>query len=161
MSNNLGRLRGLLILYRRSLPKKPTEEQEHLLNLISGLVERIERENDMFEKRLVDMFEDLKQAIGFNEIDTSYITQQIFFLKKELSQLKIQTPIEKEYMDKKMAKVTKQMKKAEKNVKAGKKKAAIKDLDSAEKKNVKLTKMDREVRDPEIKAYKKMKKKGC
>lgn len=64
-------------------------------------------------------------------------------------------------MDKKMAKVTKQMKRAERNIKAGKKMAAIKVLDSAEKKNVKLTKMDREVRDPEIKAYKKMKKKGC
>ena len=64
-------------------------------------------------------------------------------------------------MDKKMSKVTRQMKRAEKSVKAGKKKTAIKALDSAEKKNVKLTKMDREVRDPEIKAYKKMKKKGC
>lgn len=64
-------------------------------------------------------------------------------------------------MDKKMAKVTRQMKRAESNIKAGKKKAAIKVLDAAEKKNVKLTKMDREVRDPEIKAYKKMKKKGC
>jgi hypothetical protein len=64
-------------------------------------------------------------------------------------------------MDKKMAKITRQMKRAESNIKAGKKKAAIKTLDSAEKKNVKLTKMDREVRDPEIKAYKKMKKKGC
>lgn len=60
-----------------------------------------------------------------------------------------------------MAKVTKAMKVAEKDVKKDKPKAAIKALKGAEKKNVKLTKEDREVRDPEIKAYKKMKTKGC
>jgi hypothetical protein len=64
-------------------------------------------------------------------------------------------------MDKKMAKVTKAMKVAEKDVKKDKPKAAIKALKGAEKKNVKLTKEDREVRDPEIKAFKKMKTKGC
>jgi hypothetical protein len=63
-------------------------------------------------------------------------------------------------MDKKMAKVTKAMKVAEKDVKKDKPKEAIKALKGAEKKNVKLTKEDREVRDPEIKAYKKMKTKG-
>lgn len=60
-----------------------------------------------------------------------------------------------------MAKVTKAMKVAEKDVKKDKPKAAIKALKGAEKKNVKLTKEDREVRDPEIKAFKKMKTKGC
>lgn len=64
-------------------------------------------------------------------------------------------------MDKKMAKVTRQMKTAERDIKKGKSQAAIKALKSAEKKNVKLTKIDREVRDPEIEAYKKMKKRGC
>ena len=64
-------------------------------------------------------------------------------------------------MDKKMAKVTKQMKTAERDVKEGKPAAAVRALKSAEKKNVKLTKIDREVRDPEIKAYKKMKKEKC
>lgn len=63
-------------------------------------------------------------------------------------------------MDKKMAKVTKEMKTAEHDIKKGKPKEAIKAIKGAEKKNVKLTKIDREVRDPEIKAYKKMKKKG-
>ncbi len=62
-------------------------------------------------------------------------------------------------MDKKMARVTRSMKVAEKDIKHGKVKAAIKALKGAEKKNVKLTKIDREVRDPEIKAYKKMMKK--
>lgn len=52
-------------------------------------------------------------------------------------------------MDKKMAKVSKGMKKA------------ISVLKKDVKENVKLTKEDREIRDPEIKAYKKMKKKGC
>lgn len=66
-----------------------------------------------------------------------------------------------EPMDKKMAKVTKQMKTAERDIKKGDKKGAVKALKGAEKKNVKLTKIDRTVRDPEIKAYKKMKKKGC
>lgn len=64
-------------------------------------------------------------------------------------------------MDQKMAKVTKQMKRAGRDIKKGDKKDALKTLKSAEKKNVKLTKLDREVRDPEIKAYKKMKKRGC
>ncbi len=64
-------------------------------------------------------------------------------------------------MDKKMAKVTKAMKTAGRNIKKGEKASALKALKGAEKKNVKLTKIDREVRDPEIKAYKKMKKKGC
>lgn len=64
-------------------------------------------------------------------------------------------------MDRKMAKVTKAMKVAEKEVKMGDSSSAIKALKGAEKKNVKLTKEDREVRDPEIKAYKKMKTKGC
>lgn len=64
-------------------------------------------------------------------------------------------------MDKKMAKVTKQMKTAERDVKKGKPLAAVQAIKGAVKKNVKLTKVDREVRDPEIKAYKKMKAKGC
>lgn len=64
-------------------------------------------------------------------------------------------------MDKKMAKVTKAMKTAERDMKKGDKSGAEKALKGAEKKNVKLTKIDREVRDPEIKAYKKMKKRGC
>jgi len=64
-------------------------------------------------------------------------------------------------MDKKMAKVTKQMKTAERDVKKGQPLAAVAALKGAVKKNVKLTKVDREVRDPEIKAYKAMKKKGC
>lgn len=64
-------------------------------------------------------------------------------------------------MDQKMAKVTRQMKTVGRDIKAGKKSEALKALKGAEKKNVKLTKIDREVRDPEIKAYEKMKKRGC
>jgi len=64
-------------------------------------------------------------------------------------------------MDKKMAKVTKEMKTAARAIKKGKKNAAVKALKGAEKKNLKLTKIDREMRDPEIKEYKKMKQKGC
>jgi hypothetical protein len=64
-------------------------------------------------------------------------------------------------MDKKMSKVTRQMKTAERDIKKSKPKAAIKALKGAEKKNVKLTKIDRDVRDPMIDRYKKMKKKGC
>lgn len=60
-----------------------------------------------------------------------------------------------------MTKVTKQMKTAERDMKKGKPKEAVKALKGAEKKNVKLTRIDRDVRDPEIKAYKKMKQKGC
>lgn len=64
-------------------------------------------------------------------------------------------------MDKKMAEVTKSMKLAERDVKRDKPKEAIKSLKSAVKKNVKLTKIDRDVRDPEIEEFKKMKKRGC
>lgn len=63
-------------------------------------------------------------------------------------------------MDKKMARVTAQMKTAEKDIKKGKKGAAVKALKAAEKKNVKLTKIDREVRDPMIEKCKKEMKKG-
>jgi hypothetical protein len=34
-------------------------------------------------------------------------------------------------------------------------------LKTAEKKNVKLTKIDREERDPKLEKYEKLKKKGC
>lgn len=64
-------------------------------------------------------------------------------------------------MDKKMRKVTKTMRLAEKDIKKGKKSAAVKALKGAEKKNMKLANYDEKVRDPEIKKYKKMKKKGC
>lgn len=62
-------------------------------------------------------------------------------------------------MDKKMHKVTEKMKVAEKDIKKGKTKAAVKMLKKAEKKNEKLVKIDRDVRDPLIeKCKKKMKK---
>ena len=47
------------------------------------------------------------------------------------------------------------MKKAEKDVKKGKDAAAIKTLKGAEKKNEKLVKIDRDVRDPMIDKCKK------
>lgn len=59
-----------------------------------------------------------------------------------------------------MAKVTKQMKTAGRDMKKSEPKAAMKALKGAEKKNVKLTKIDREERDPMIKKYKKIMKKG-
>jgi hypothetical protein len=62
-------------------------------------------------------------------------------------------------MDKKMHKVTEKMKVAEKDIKKGKKGAAVKTLKSAEKKNEKLVKIDRDVRDPMIDKCKKMMKK--
>lgn len=58
-----------------------------------------------------------------------------------------------------MHKVTEKMKVAEKDIKKGKTKAAVKMLKKAEKKNEKLVKIDRDVRDPLIeKCKKKMKK---
>jgi len=62
-------------------------------------------------------------------------------------------------MDRKMHKVTEKMKVAEKDIKKGKPKAAVKVLKGAEKKNEKLVKIDRDVRDPLIdKCKKEMKK---
>lgn len=63
-------------------------------------------------------------------------------------------------MDKKMHRVTKQMQTAEKEIKKGKKKAAVKTLKMAEKKNENLVKIDRDVRDPMIEKYEKLMKKG-
>ncbi len=62
-------------------------------------------------------------------------------------------------MDKKMHKVTEAMKKAEVDVKKNKPKAAIKVLKKAEKKNEKLVKIDKNVRDPLIDKAKKVKAK--
>lgn len=63
-------------------------------------------------------------------------------------------------MDKKMAKVSHEMAVAKQDIKKNKPKAAVKVLNKAKKANVKLTKIDREVRDPKIKACdKKMGKK--
>ncbi len=58
-------------------------------------------------------------------------------------------------MDKKMHKVTKTMEKAVKEIKSDKPKAAVKSLKSAEKKNEKLVKIDKNVRDPIIEAVEK------
>lgn len=55
-----------------------------------------------------------------------------------------------------MAKVTNQMKTAERDMKKGDEKDAVKSLKSAEKKNVKLTEIDRTERDPKIKKCDKM-----
>lgn len=67
-------------------------------------------------------------------------------------------------MDKKMHKVTESMRTAGKDIAKGKPAAAAKVLKGAEKKNEKLVKEDRDVRDPIVKAFEKsmpMKKKGC
>lgn len=64
-------------------------------------------------------------------------------------------------MDKKMHKVTTAMKMAEKDMKKGKGKMAVKVLKKAEKKNEKLVKMDKNVRDPMIDKFKKAKKAMC
>jgi hypothetical protein len=60
-----------------------------------------------------------------------------------------------ESMDKKMHKVTKKIEVAEKDIKKGKPSEAIKVLKTAAKKNEKLVKIDRDVRDPMIKKCKK------
>ncbi len=58
-------------------------------------------------------------------------------------------------MDKKMHKITESMKVAAKDITKGKPSAALKVLKGAEKKNEKLVKIDKEVRDPLIEECKK------
>lgn len=65
------------------------------------------------------------------------------------------------HMDKKMHRVTEKMKKVEKDLKQHKSKEAIKTLKGAEKKNEKLVKEDKNVRDPMIDKFKKAKKDMC
>lgn len=61
-------------------------------------------------------------------------------------------------MDKLMHKVTEKMKVAEKDIKKGKKSAAVKILKKAEKKNERLVKEDKNVRDPIIHKVEKLSK---
>lgn len=63
-------------------------------------------------------------------------------------------------MDKKMHKVTESMRVAGKDIAKGEPKMAAKVLKGAEKKNEKLVKIDRDVRDPLIKECKASMKKG-
>lgn len=90
---------------------------------------------------------DLKNA--WNELhgDLLYIDED-GVIADDLETMK---EIYEDIMDKKMHKVTEKMKMAEKDVKKGKPAAAVKVLKGAEKKNEKLVKIDREVRDPIIK----------
>jgi hypothetical protein len=62
-------------------------------------------------------------------------------------------------MDKKMHQITKKMKIAGKEISQGKDIEASKVLKKAEKKNEKLVKIDREIRDPKIKKCDMMMKK--
>lgn len=73
--------------------------------------------------------------------------------------MKTQTKLNKleAKVDKLMHKVTEKMKVAERDVKKGKKAAAVKVLKTAEKKNEKLVKEDKNVRDPIIHKVEKLK----
>lgn len=59
------------------------------------------------------------------------------------------------HMDKKMHQVTKRMETAEKDIKKGNKKEAVKVLEKAKKKNEKLVKIDKTQRDPVMHAVEK------
>lgn len=69
--------------------------------------------------------------------------------------------LERKLMDKKLHKVTKTIEVAAKDVKKGKPKAAVKALKGAVKKNEKLVKEDRDIRDPAMKKLAKAKKAMC
>ena len=94
---------------------------------------------------------------GLREITT--LVEMFFNYAEELfNRNKLMKQIE-DTMDKKIHKITESMKLAEKDIKKGAPKAATSVLKGAEKKNEKLVKIDREVRDPIIKgALKAMKK---
>jgi anaerobic ribonucleoside-triphosphate reductase len=64
-------------------------------------------------------------------------------------------------MDKKMHKITKKIESAEKAMEHKNPKKAEKILKGAAKANEKLVKIDKNVRDPQVEKYKKMKKRGC
>ncbi len=64
----------------------------------------------------------------------------------------------REEVDKKMAKVTKKIKQAEKDIENRKDKKAVEELKSAEKQNKKLTVIDKNVRDPKIQRLNKIDK---
>lgn len=78
-------------------------------------------------------------------LETDYPLEESLRIIEELYQQQRISP-----MDKKMHKVTESMKSAVKNIDKGKPKEAAKVLKGAEKKNEKLVKIDRDVRDPLI-----------
>ncbi len=104
----------------------------------------------------IDLLREWNERHGdLYHVDEEAYVQESMKIMKQLYNKKMANE-----MDKKMAKVTKQMKVAEKDIKKGDKSSAVKALKSAEKKNIKLTKLDRDVRDPMVKKCKKeMKKK--
>ena len=82
-----------------------------------------------------------------------YIVWELMSTQTKLNKL------EGKLMDKKMHQVTKRMKTAEKDLKKGKPKQAVRVLKKAEKKNERLVKIDKNVRDPLIDKAKKVAKK--
>jgi hypothetical protein len=90
-----------------------------------------------------------------------YFTNPTDYLKNSLHAMKqawLYHKKEDREMDKKMAKVTQQMKTAEKDIKGGKTQEGLKALKGAEKKNEKLTAYDKNVRDPKLEKCEKMEK---
>lgn len=77
--------------------------------------------------------------------------------------MKLQTKLKhmEQKLDKKIHKITEKMRVAEKDIKKGKPKVAEKVLKGAEKKNEKLKREDRDIRDPMIDKFKKAKKEMC
>lgn len=84
--------------------------------------------------------------------ETDIISESI----EEMREIYEQEQQYQESMDKKMHKVTTSMKVAEKDIKKGKPELAVKTLKGAEKKNEKLVKIDKNVRDPIIDKTKKL-----
>ena len=105
--------------------------------------------------KILSTKKDVKDAPkAFKMIIWELMTTQSQLLK--VSEALVKTRLE---MDKKIHKITEAMKKAEADVKKGKSKAAVHVLKSAEKKNEKLVKEDKNVRDPLIDKAKKLKSK--
>jgi hypothetical protein len=117
--------------------------KKKILNISATLVERQSHPRLRWALMLI--------AKEMSKITTANVLRVIVW---ELMRTQTKLKELKEYMDKKMHQVTKRMEIAEKDIKHGKGKAAVKVLKKAEKRNEKLVKIDRTVRDPLIKKAK-------
>lgn len=140
-------------------PSTALQRKAPAKSLIKGYNKHSDERGAYHQSKTLDdvcwVIEDILQRMVSIAITLGTHKQAIDLLTKRIKALETPKQSQVKNMDKKMAKVTEKMKTAEKEVKGGKKEQAFKTLHKAEKDNKKLTKIDKEVRDPLIEKCKK------
>lgn len=135
---------------KKSLPTRSCHK-----GLIKGMYKHCDKRGAYYlPKTLDDACWGIEDALLTNAMHSQMFT----LMSKALTEL--QEQIDGLRMDKQIHQVTKRIKTAEKDVRKGKKKAAVKVLKKAATKNEKLKVIDRDERDPLIKKCKASMKSG-